>query len=84
MNSINTLLYDIVSIDGNNYYLLDKLKIILNEKNKVVGFYNKNYTTISKTEEDIVKYPFISNSFLLFEILTWLPEFAETHYKNYI
>ena len=35
-------------------------------------------------EEDIVKYPFISNSFLLFEILTWLPEFAETHYKNYI
>lgn len=35
-------------------------------------------------EEDIVKYPFISNSFLLFEILTWLPDFAETHYKNYI
>lgn len=35
-------------------------------------------------DEDIVKYPFISNSFLLFEILTWLPEFAETHYKNYI
>jgi hypothetical protein len=35
-------------------------------------------------DEDIVKYPFISNSFLLFEILTWLPEFVETHYKNYI
>ena len=35
-------------------------------------------------EEDIVKYPYISNTFLLFEILTWLPEFAETHYKNYI
>lgn len=27
-------------------------------------------------EEDIVKYPFISNSFLLFEILNWLPVFA--------
>jgi hypothetical protein len=65
MNSINTLLYDIVSIDGNNYYLLDKLKIILNEKNKVVGFYNKNYTTISKTEQEIVKY-IIDNNCLFF------------------
>jgi len=35
-------------------------------------------------DEDVVKYPFISNTFLLFEILIWLPEFAETHYKNYI
>lgn len=35
-------------------------------------------------EEDIVKYPFLSNSFLLFEILIWLPEFVEEHYPNYI
>lgn len=35
-------------------------------------------------EEDIVMYPFISNAFLLFEILIWLPEFVEQHYKNYI
>lgn len=35
-------------------------------------------------EEDIVKYPFLSNSFLIFEILIWLPEFVDKHYKNYI
>ena len=35
-------------------------------------------------DEDIVKYPFLSNSFLLFEILIWLPEFVEEHYPNYI
>ncbi|WP_431244236.1 hypothetical protein ACQ9BO_07695 [Flavobacterium sp. P21] len=35
-------------------------------------------------EEDIVKYPFLSNSFLLFEILIWLPEFVQEHYENYI
>ena len=56
MNSLNTSLYDIISIDGKNYYLLDKLKIILNENNKIVGIYDKNYTTISKTEEEIIKY----------------------------
>lgn len=35
-------------------------------------------------DEDIVKYPFLSNSFLLFEMLIWLPEFIEEHYPNYI
>lgn len=35
-------------------------------------------------EEDIVKYPFLSNSFLLFEILTWLPDFIDANYANYI
>lgn len=35
-------------------------------------------------EEDIVKYPFLSNSFLLFEILTWLPDFVDSNYPNYI
>jgi hypothetical protein len=35
-------------------------------------------------DEDIVKYPFLSNSFLLFEILIWLPEFVEEHYPKYI
>ena len=35
-------------------------------------------------EEDVVKYPFLSNSFLLFEILIWLPEFVQEHYENYI
>ena len=35
-------------------------------------------------ENDIVKYPFLTNSFLLFEILIWLPEFVQEHYENYI
>lgn len=35
-------------------------------------------------DEELVKYPFLSNSYLLFEILTWLPEFVDEHYKNYI
>lgn len=34
-------------------------------------------------EEDVVKYPFLSNSYLLFEILIWLPQFAQSHYSNY-
>ena len=35
-------------------------------------------------DEDIIKYPFLSNSFLLFEILIWLPKFADEYYQNYI
>ena len=35
-------------------------------------------------EEDIVKYPFLSNSSLLFEILIWLPQFIRSNYQNYI
>lgn len=35
-------------------------------------------------DEDIVKYPFLSNSFLLFEILIWLDEFVDEYYPNYI
>lgn len=35
-------------------------------------------------ENDIVKYPFLTNSFLLFEILIWLPDFVQEHYENYI
>lgn len=54
--SLNTLIYDIVCINNKNYYILDKLKIIVDENNKVVGIYNNNYSTISKTEEEITKY----------------------------
>ena len=36
------------------------------------------------SEEDTVKIPFLANTFLLMEILEWLPEFAKTHYENYI
>lgn len=35
-------------------------------------------------EEDVVKYPFLSNTSLLFEILIWLPQFAQYNYLNYI
>ena len=64
MNSLNPL-YEIVSISGENYYILDNLKIIVNINNKIVGFYNNNYTIISKTEKEIVKY-IIDNKCLCF------------------
>lgn len=36
------------------------------------------------SDEVIVKIPFLANTFLLMEILEWLPGFARTHYKNHI
>ncbi|MEJ4088317.1 hypothetical protein [Galbibacter orientalis] len=36
------------------------------------------------SDSDIVKIPFLANTFLLMEILEWLPEFVERNYKNYI
>lgn len=36
------------------------------------------------SDEVVVKIPFLANTFLLIEILEWLPEFAKTNYKNYI
>lgn len=36
------------------------------------------------SEEAILKLPFLANTFLLMEILEWLPDFAQTNYKNYI
>ncbi len=36
------------------------------------------------SEEAILKLPFLSNTFLLMEILEWLPDFVQTNYKNYI
>lgn len=35
-------------------------------------------------EETELKLPFLSNTFLLLEILEWLPNFVKTHYANYI
>jgi hypothetical protein len=63
--SLDTMIYDIVSINNVNYYILDKLKIIVNDKNELVGVYNYNYSTISKTEEEITKY-IIDNKCLIF------------------
>lgn len=40
------------------------------------------YSHLSENEE--AKLPFLSNTFLLMEILTWLPEFVDKYYKNYI
>lgn len=34
-------------------------------------------------DEHLLKTPFLANTFLLMEILEWLPEFAEVHYENY-
>lgn len=35
-------------------------------------------------DEVELKLPFLSNTFLLMEILEWLPNFVQTHYQNYI
>ncbi|QGK73214.1 hypothetical protein [Flavobacterium sp. SLB02] len=36
------------------------------------------------SEEAILKLPFLSNTFLLMEILEWFPGFVKTNYPNYI
>ena len=36
------------------------------------------------SDEVELKIPFLSNTFLLMEILEWLPNFIQTNYKNYI
>lgn len=36
------------------------------------------------SDEAILKIPFLSNTFLLMEILEWLPDFVKTNYPNYI
>lgn len=36
------------------------------------------------SDEAILKLPFLSNTFLLMEILEWLPDFVKTNYPNYI
>lgn len=40
------------------------------------------YSHLSDEEE--LKIPFLANTFLLMEILEWLPDFVQTHYQNYI
>ena len=35
-------------------------------------------------DETVVKFPFLANFYLLMEILCWLPEFVDEHYKNYV
>ncbi len=36
------------------------------------------------TDEVVLKAPFLSNTFLLLELLEWMPIFVDEHYKNYI
>jgi hypothetical protein len=36
------------------------------------------------SDENIIRTPFIANTFLLIEILEWLPDFANEHYENYL
>ncbi|WP_037320636.1 hypothetical protein [Salegentibacter sp. Hel_I_6] len=35
-------------------------------------------------DEEVVKFPFLSNFYLIMEILCWLPEFVDEHYENYV
>ena len=43
---------------------------------------SNEYSHLSDDKE--LKLPFLSNTFLLMEILEWIPTFIQTHYKNYI
>src|SRR5690606_1918514 len=36
------------------------------------------------SDEDLVKAPFIANTYTILEVLVWLPVFIEEHYKNFI
>lgn len=36
------------------------------------------------SNSDLVKIPFLANTFLIMEILEWLPLFAKEHFENYI
>ena len=63
--SLNTVICDMITINDKTYYLFDKMKIILNDKNVIVGIYDNNYSIISKTEEEITKY-IIDNKYLHF------------------
>ncbi len=35
-------------------------------------------------DEALVKIPFLANFYLLHEVICWLPEFVDEHYKNYV
>ena len=50
------MIFEIITIDDKNYYLLDKLKLIVNNKNEIIGIYDYYYSTLSKTEEENTKY----------------------------
>jgi len=50
------MIFEIITIDDINYYLLDKLKLIVNNKNEIIGIYDYYYSTLSKTEEENTKY----------------------------
>ena len=36
------------------------------------------------SDEDLVRTPYIANTFTILEVLDWLPVFIEEHYRNYI
>ena len=45
--SLNTIICDMITINDIKYYVFDKLKIILNDRNEIVGIYNNNYCNFS-------------------------------------
>ena len=68
--------------DTNGYKTSLLISLKIKAAFRIVVETTNEYSHLS--DEIELKIPFLTNTFLLFEILTWLPEFAETHYKNYI
>jgi len=67
---------------GNNYRIE---KNISKEISSSFRKLKESVNIYSHLSDDLVlKYPFITNAYLLMEILIWLPKFVKKHYKNYV
>ena len=68
--------------DANGYKLNKLVPQVIKSAFRKLKESTNGYSHLS--DEDIVKIPFLANTFLLLEVLEWLPEFAKTNYKNHI
>jgi hypothetical protein len=70
-------------IDQGVAYTIDKIipKDISSAIRRIKESVNR-YSHLS--DDDVLKTPFLSNTFLLLELLEWIPIFVQEHYKNYI
>jgi len=63
-------------------------KLDKNISKEITSSFRKLKESVNKyahlSDEQVLKTPFITNTYLLMEILIWLPKFVDQHYKNYI
>ena len=68
--------------DANGHKLNKDVPQVIKSSFRKLKESTNGYSHLS--DEDTVKTPFLANTFLFLEILEWLPEFAQTNYKNYL